>query len=285
MPDWYCSREELKAAFDLPTDVRDTAIDIAIAEGSRAVDALLGRRDGAFIPRTQTRYYRWDPPTVAPTWRLWLDEWLISLTGLTGESGAVTIPVGDVFLEPVNEGPPYTWLEVDQSSSDASARFSAGNTRQRAIAVTGSWGFQADTVAAGTVQNTTEISESGTSLKLSDGDLVEVGHPLLIEDEQLFVSEKTGLGQGTVTATVERGVNGTTAVTHATNTPIYRYRVPDDVRQLALAEALASNVLFLRGYQESVQPPLNASGRRGTALQTLRDKVRKNPRYQFREVG
>jgi hypothetical protein len=51
------------------------------------------------------------------------------------------------------------------------------------------------------------------------------------------------------TVTVERGVNGTDAATHALNTAISRYYVPDDVMMLTREIAMLSVNKALSGYQ------------------------------------
>ena len=52
-------------------------------------------------------------------------------------------------------------------------------------------------------------STDGTTLTLSDDGVVSAGHTLLIEDEQVYV-ESVATGE----ATVQRGVNRTTAANH-----------------------------------------------------------------------
>lgn len=74
----------------------------------------------------------------------------------------------------------------------------------------------------------TVINESSTSLSMSAGHLVEVGHTLYVEGEAMFVTATTTAG-----ATVQRGVNGTTAATH-TGHQVYIYRYPEMVRQCCI---------------------------------------------------
>lgn len=74
----------------------------------------------------------------------------------------------------------------------------------------------------------TVVNETNTSLSLTVGHLVEPGHTIYVEGEAMFVSATTTAG-----ATVERGVNGTTASTH-TGHGVYIYRYPEMVRQCCI---------------------------------------------------
>jgi len=92
------------------------------------------------------------------------------------------------------------------------------------------WGNSLDTV-----QNN-PLSSSATTLTVTDSDgfddrylpRFEILDYLLIESEQLQVVDMPDAVSNTLT--VLRGVNGTTAASHAQNTPIYVYRQTEDVR-------------------------------------------------------
>lgn len=177
-------------------------IDHDIDAASRAVDNLCHRR---FIPITATRSYRW--PQFYAGHRghvLYLDDDLLSVSSLTKDDDTATaIASTDYFLEPSGEGPPYSRIELDHASS---AYFSSANTPQRAIRVTGSWGYGNDTVPAGTLA--AALSDTtGTVLDCSDGSLVGVGDTMLCESEQLFVSERSPL---TTTTTLSGAIGGDT---------------------------------------------------------------------------
>jgi len=193
---WYIGREAVKAAVEIKGADADAIVDRHIEAASRRIDKELGRR---FIPWSETRYFRWpqDPGWATrnrPGQVLLLDEDLLAVddSGLKSENGTVTVPDDEYFLEPVSEGPPYSRIEIDQATTDPDAGFAAGDTPQRAIQVTGSWGYCEDTVAAGTVASGLASDAAATTFVCSDGSLVHVGHTLLIESEQLFVS-----GRGT----------------------------------------------------------------------------------------
>jgi len=87
-------------------------------------------------PQTQTRYYRQTQARIQGQLLL-LDEDLLQLTGLVNGNGA-TLQTSDVFLEPLNEGPPYSMLRMKYSTSVWS--FNVDGT----VAVTGKWGYTDD---------------------------------------------------------------------------------------------------------------------------------------------
>ena len=190
LPNWYTTRESVKRAVRSNGNENDEAIDRLIEAASREIDNTTHRW---FIPKTQTRLFRW-PGIYGRGDILYLDADLISVTTLKSQaqdSSPTTIASSDYFLEPVNTNPPYNRIEIDISST---AAFESGDTSQRSISVDGSWGFSANTVSSGTVSSGLASDAAATSMVCSNGSLtsgINVGDTLLIESEQLFVSEKT----------------------------------------------------------------------------------------------
>ena len=237
MPNWYTSREAVKRAIRSNGNENDAAIDRLIESASRDVEQLTKRR---FIPKTQTRLYRW-PSRWAVGDTLWLDEDLISVSTLQSEaqnSSPTTISSSDYFLEPVNTAPPYNRIEID-ISSDAS--FSSGDTPQRSISVAGSWGFSNDTESVGTVASGLAADATATSMVASNGSqisginvgtasksenvTVDSGHGIVAEEVILIDSEEMFVRvAGTTALTVERAYNGTTLAAHTNNTAVHIFR-------------------------------------------------------------
>src|SRR3990172_8035200 len=200
MPNWYASREQTKRALKLSGTEADATIDYHIEAASREIDRELGVRAGAFVPETKTRQYTWpqDPDAeerFVHSYILRLDEWLLSVSGITSENAAVTVPTSEVFLEPVNEGPPYTRLEINKATTDANALFAADESSQRAVRVTGSWGYTNETKAAGALAEADDGVETG--LDVTDASLIDVGDTILIGTEAMFVSGRSQLTTGT----------------------------------------------------------------------------------------
>ena len=197
MPNWYTTRESVKRAIRSNGNENDEAIDRLIEAASRDVDNMTHRW---FIPKTQTRTFRW-PGNYGRGDILWLDADLVSVTTLqtmAQDSSPTTVSSSDYFLEPANFAPPYNRIEIDISST---ASFEGGDTPQRSISVAGSWGFSSDTVSAGTVASGLSSGTTATEFVCSNGSLtsgVNVGDTLLIESEQLFVSEKTAAALGSI---------------------------------------------------------------------------------------
>lgn len=192
---WYATRETVKAALDYKETARnDAQVDRAIDSASRAVEGLLHRR---FYPQTATRYFDWPNAQYARPWRLWLDaNELISVTTLA--SGGRTIAPADYFLRRGDDRdePPYTFIELDL---DADAAFGVGPTHQRDIAITGVFGYGADTERAGALAEALDTSETGVDV--TDSSVVGVGDLLLVDSERMVVTGKTMADTGVDLAT------------------------------------------------------------------------------------
>lgn len=179
---WYCTREDVKSALDFAETARSNLqVDRAIESASRSVERLTLRK---FYPQLATRYFDWPDLNGSRPWRLWLNaDELISVATLT-VAGTV-IPATDFFLEPANVGPPYTRVEIDLASS---AAFSAGSTHQRAISITGEFGYRADVERVGqlTAQLAADLNASA-SMSWDDADF-GVGNMLKIDNEWMTIS-------------------------------------------------------------------------------------------------
>lgn len=179
---WYAAREQVKAALDSTETARnDLQIDRAIGSASRRIDARMRR---VFYPMLATRYFPWPAPQPTAGWRLWLDDNdLIRVDTLT--VGGVEIDSADFFLEPVNSGPPYTHVELDLSGA---AAFSTSSTHQRAISITGLWGYSADEERIGTLSSTLEADSTDTASAAWETAQLGVGDILRVDDERLIVT-------------------------------------------------------------------------------------------------
>jgi len=187
----YVSREEVQDAFDVREAAhRSDQIDAAIRSASDDIDGWLKRHKHGLAPRIATRYFRWPTQDYSPAWKLWLDEnELVSVTTLT--AGGTAIASGDYFLEPVNSGPPYTYIEIDL---DSSASFTNSGTSQRAIEIVGTWGINDDQVTAGALAEALDSSE--TAVDVTNASLVGVGDVLLVDSERMLVTGRSTLDTG-----------------------------------------------------------------------------------------
>jgi len=246
MANWYCSREAVKRAFGFHgTDV-DPVVDRIIEGVSRAFD-LATRR--FFLPKTETRLYRWPPRQSGASTILWLDQDLLAVTTLKSEaqnSSPTTIAAADFFTEP-NNSPPFDRIEIDSSST---AAFQAGDTPQRSISVLGRWGYSEDTRASGTVASGLSSDASATSMVCSDASLIDVGDSLLIESELLFVVDRAfaALGSillnGALTATQSQ----TTVAVDGSHGVSARETILVDSEEMLVTSVVGNNLSVFRAF-------------------------------------
>jgi hypothetical protein len=217
MANWYASREQFKLASNIAGSYLNSRVDQALEAGSRDIDRWTRRH---FIPKTQTRLFRWPQSRPGLATHLWLDQDLLSVTTLQTKaqnSSPATISSSDFFLEPANAtsdgNARYNRIEIDLSST---AAFEGGDTSQRSISVLGSWGWANATKSSGTVDDSGGISSSDTTLIVSDSGKINVGDTLLIDSEQVFVSDRSFAAKGSVLLNMGSNlaaVNGTVTVT------------------------------------------------------------------------
>ena len=181
----YATREDVMRALDVKLTARNARqIDRALQSASRDVDALCHR---SFAPELATKSFNYPGPRAGRPWRLWLDaNELISVTSLT--SGGVTIPSTDYFLEPNEYGPPYNRIEIDL---DSSAAFSSGDTHQRAITITGLFGYRNDETTVGALAAAV-ASTTATTVTVNGAASAEVGvgSVLRIDSERMLVTNR-----------------------------------------------------------------------------------------------
>lgn len=187
---FYATREEIKAELDVKETARSNSrIDRALADATESVYGLCHR---TFYPVLDTRYVDWPNSQSGTSWRLWLDaNELISVTTLT--SGGTTIDASDFLLEPNEYGPPYNRLEINLGSS---AAFSSGDTHQRAIAITGLFGYRNDETTLGATTETLDSSETGIDVDATTSAEVGVGSLLRIDSERVIVTGRAQLDTG-----------------------------------------------------------------------------------------
>src|SRR5512133_3328183 len=121
-------------AFAIPNAGTSTGDDVVIEQiiesASRVIDNETRR---TFYARGETRYY--DTPHGNT---LELDDDLISIAKLTNGDGT-EISSGDYLTKPYNESPKYAVKIKD--TSNVVFEFDSTNNGERAISVSGSWGF------------------------------------------------------------------------------------------------------------------------------------------------
>ncbi len=231
----YATLAMLKSDLSIgSTDTTDDAMLLRRLEAaSRAIeesDYGCGRH---FSVRSATRTF-----TAEHTDRLLLPYDLLSIMTLKTDEDAdwdydYTWATTDYHLTPFNEFPK---TEIIVKSS---GRY-AFSLQEEGIQLAGLWGYGDGESAtpyedSGTTTNE-ELDISETVVTLTSGAAVAVGQTIKVESEDMYI---TSISSNDVT--VKRGVNGTTAATHATAKVVYIYRYPDHIREatLRLASRLA----------------------------------------------
>lgn len=194
---------------------------------SRVIDADMGR---SFGPRLGTNRYNGSGRTS-----LRLGDDLQAITSITNRpstgSATTTVLIADTDYYALDEsdgygGPPYRRILLDQSG------VRAFGTGFRVTDILGIWGYTNVTAPTGvTVASGLAADATATTFTTSASPYpaISPGMTLLIGSEQLYVS-----GLSSTTATVVRGVNGTTAAVHADASTIARYVYDSRVHEVTL---------------------------------------------------
>lgn len=259
MPNLYASPARVKARISLDDTLDDANILAALEQVSRDIDRFCGRR---FYVEQRTRYFN-----ARRSGCLRVDDLLAVTEIATDLSGTrdwpLTLLASDFELCPPNalyESPPepYTTIELAPLSG---AFFVTGDPRGNRV--TGKWGYYEVLELAGALL-AEGLDASETAVDVANGLAYDVGQTLLIDSEQLYVSAIES-----DTLTVTRGVNGTTAASHLTASPIQRYTYPvvgeAAAQQAILAFRAASavfgeiggNEAFTQSWRQSMQMGLH----------------------------
>lgn len=185
---------------DLISDAQSLGADDArLMQAIREASDYLQKEIGWFIPVTATRYFQ-APESVAT---LFVNP-LLAITSITNDTDTLT--GADYLLKPdLREWAdgPYTRIVADPDSS----LLYSWSDLVNGVTIVGRWGlFERSRSTGATVADTTQQSDSQTTLKVSSGAAVSPGMVLLIGSEQELV---TGWGDPTTSVTT---LNGSVAV-------------------------------------------------------------------------
>ena len=250
----YATRDEVKQALDIKETARTNGqVDRAIEAASRAVEGLLRR---TFYPQIDTRYVDWPNFQGTYPWKVYLDaaelaDVTVNVPVVT--SGGNVINNANIFWGNPRYTPPYTVFELNRSSN---ATFGQGNTPQRDIAITGTFGYWIKTSSAGALAAAV-TDTTGTALTVTAATTVAVGvgDNILIDSERFLVVEKvmSSTGQTQQGSGVSTAVNNdvTLAVTDGT-----KYAVGDilllDSERMLVVDIAANNLTVKRAWDGSV---------------------------------
>lgn len=239
----YTTLSELRtsgegAQLNMSGTAADTHLLRVIRETSRDIDNICNRR---FVPVIETHLY--DIASVN-TWyergheisesksggmaagrELVTDADLLAVTTLTNGDSSV-VSAANILLYPSNFWPKES-LKLKQSSGITWLTDSSGNNEQ-VISLLGIFGYHDNYplawYSAGTIADAGGINASVTTYTASASHGIVAGMLLKIESEYVYVSTVS-----TNTITIVRGVNGSTAATHATATAVSYWGVMNRV--------------------------------------------------------
>ena len=158
-----------------------------------------------------------------------MDGWLVTATTITSykqtaRTTSETLAEGvanDYLLMPYNESP-KTILKLNE---DTTKGFYGG---QKTLTILGSWGYTNDTEQI-TALNGAVSSTTATTVAVDSATDLSPAETILVGSEQMYV---TGISSNNLT--VERGVNGTTASTHADDLAVNSFLYPVEITQACL---------------------------------------------------
>jgi hypothetical protein len=184
----YATRGEVRRAMEIKIAAYDNdRIDRAILAASEDAEALTQRR---FYPLDTTNYFDWPNFQYTYPWKLYLDQYELAaqptqLSSGTYTSSPVVIPSTSYILCPVNEGPPWFWIELRR---DLSVSFGYNTTPQNDIAITGTFGYWMQQHQAGSVA--VQCNAGDSVITVTDGSHIGAGDVLICGGERMIVYDE-----------------------------------------------------------------------------------------------
>jgi hypothetical protein len=219
----YATLAQLKSFSSNTTTLNDPDLLRILEDASDEIDSLCFRH---FNTWEGTMYFDGAGQVFIP------DEDILSISEIDLDidgsgSYATKLSSSDYLMYPLGGPFQYPKNMLKTTMSSGVGYFASGI--RAGVKVIGVFGFgnglsatpYYDSGLTGTV-----ATASGTTLTLSAENTIQAGHTLRIETEQLYVQAVTN--NGTKTATVVRGANGTTGAIHAT-AEIYIYSYPGPI--------------------------------------------------------
>lgn len=278
MGNLYATLTDLKAygMLNISATTADSVFMDVLEEGSREFDKDTDRHfyiyEGSYFQdfgASVRVILDWDVQTISTCLLDTAGDNSYGTTMLTDINTTVTTPP-DAFAYPVNTYP-KTRLEINPWGSIG--HFAAGI--RKAIKITGTFGYGADWPADYVTNLTTVatgILASDLALVAASSSLIEPGMTLRLGStagsEQVYVS---GVVATTSTATIERGMNGTTPASSGAGATIQVYRYPKAVSHAVLIYAMRAFKRRESAYANVIENP---------ATGTIQVWKGKDPDYQ-----
>ena len=224
----YATIADLKGVLGISTTTDDTVMRKELEAASRAIDHYCNRY---FYVQSATKYF--NGANV-----LWIPDCLVVTTLKTDEDGDATFENTFATTDYIKYGAggddalnlfPYIRIEISEDSDYGA--FATGV--KKGVEIAGTWGYGDGISATPYIVDTTLTaaisSTTATTCTVTSVTNLSAGTTILIDTEQMYI-----YSIATLTLTVERGVNGTTAATHTNSTSLYIYQYPADVRQACI---------------------------------------------------
>jgi hypothetical protein len=241
MPDrLYCTLEEVITDLEEP-GMRDTTTLLAFI---RAASDFIDRRGGRFIPFTEALSL--DGPGGK---MLWVPP-LLAVTALSNDGTAVASD--QYVLYPRNrhwENGPYTRLDIDP---DASA-LTAWPYEADILLLTGRWGLYDEDIATGATVSNNPLASDGTSLVVSNGALLSPGMVLLIETEQLLLTDYGSPTDSTANLAEDLDASEEAVDVNTGSLLNVGELIRVDLEQMRVLDIASNTLHVLRGYNGTVR--------------------------------
>lgn len=253
MPNHYATVAEIKEI--APDAIRETTTqyDELFYKLSRVLSRWIDNHTRrTFFPELDTRFFNGDASI-----ELWIDDiYSISSVAVSIDNGETytALTTGDYIPmhgKDFNSPKSYNLLMIDFNGTEGSWPLG-----QKSVRVIGNWGRSdnRDRVFEDALDAVVDdpLTAAATTLTLTDVDGVDqwgitprIAQGQILQMEAEFV-EVTGTdtATGAQTATIVRGVNGTTAAEHAAAIQVDKFMPPEPVKQACLIQAMKQ---FKRG--------------------------------------
>ncbi len=247
MANLYATLDDVKRVLVVPVTGHDVALMSYLESASRVADDFTGRQ---FFVDNETRYY--GTHSTAGGGLVFEDD-VLAITTVTADSegdytydGETWVEGTDFVVQPDNSWPKGSIILHPSGS------YSAPRNRVRYFKLIGQFGYgdgESATPFARIAPTMSEIADAiTTTATISAADVVEAGQTLLLGSEQVYVS-----GVSSTTLTIERGVNGTTAASHAAALVIDVYLYP---KPITMGCANIAAAAFKRGKNAGLKSEL-----------------------------
>jgi hypothetical protein len=247
MPNHYATVDELREVAPDALRSASTQYNEIFYKLSRILSRWIDNHTRrTFYPETATKYYDGDGQTD-----LWIDDlFSIDSVAYSDDDGATYTALTSADYIPMhgedyNSPKSYNLLRIDVTGD-----LNTWPRGQKSVRIIGDWGFTDDRNRM--FEDTTDevednpLTAAATTLTLNDVDGVDKwgitprvspGQILQIESEFAEVTG-TDTATGTNTATIVRGINGSTAAEHAQNTQVDKFMPPEPVKQALIIQAI-----------------------------------------------